>query len=57
MSIVLKKDGHAKPVPNFEEAQELVNKGWEVWSNKSGKKLVKKANPAKKASKKKVEDE
>ena len=58
MSIVLTKDGHTTPIKDFDEAQKLVNKGWEVWINKSGKKLVKQAQSApKKASKKKVEDE
>ena len=56
--IVLKKDGHSKPVKEFDEAQKLVNEGWEVWINKSGKKLEKKAKATpKKASKKKAEDE
>ena len=57
MSIVLKKDGHAtSPIANFDEAQQLVNDGWDVWINKSGKKLVKQAQATKKKSKKKVED-
>ena len=51
MSIVLKKDNHfTAPIASFDEAQKLVNEGWEVHINKSGKKLLKKA--VKKAVKK-----
>ena len=61
MSIVLKKDGHTTaPINDFDEAQKLVNEGWEVWINKTGNKLVKQGTPKatpKNASKKKVEDE
>ena len=57
MSIVLKKDGNCTaPMEDFEKAQEMVNKGWDVWINKTGKKLVKKSTKSPKKSKKKVED-
>tara|TARA_Y100000310_G_C20093871_1_gene539528 strand:- start:277 stop:447 length:171 start_codon:yes stop_codon:yes gene_type:complete len=55
MSIVLKKDGHAVPIKDFDEAQKLVNKGWDVWTNKTGKKLEKQSK-VKKISNKKAED-
>lgn len=49
--IVLKKDNNlTAPIQDFEEAQKLVNKGWEVWTNKTGKKLVKES-PKKKTKK------
>ena len=57
MSIVLKKGNHTSaPISDFNEAQEMVNKGWDVWINKTGKKLVKKSTKSPKKSKKKVED-
>ena len=40
---------------DFEKAQEMVNKGWDVWINKTGKKLVKKSTKSPKKSKKKEE--
>ena len=51
--IVLKKDGHFKPVDSFEEAQKDVNAGWDVHINKSGKKLLKQAQKKTKKSTKK----
>ena len=53
--IILEKGGHTKPVATFEEAQKEVNAGWNVYINKTGKKLVKVAKePAvKKTTKKK----
>ena len=56
MSIVLKKDKHTSaPIADFDEAQKLVNEGWDVWINKSGKKLVKQSKVTKSKSKKKEE--
>tara|TARA_Y100000310_G_scaffold66938_1_gene62248 strand:+ start:5720 stop:5923 length:204 start_codon:yes stop_codon:yes gene_type:complete len=51
--IVLKKDGHFKPVVDFEEAQKDVNAGWDVHINKSGKKLLKQAKKRSRKSTKK----
>tara|TARA_R100000278_G_C5477172_1_gene166886 strand:+ start:7924 stop:8100 length:177 start_codon:yes stop_codon:yes gene_type:complete len=52
--IVLKKDNDlTAPIQDFDKAQKLVNEGYEVWINKSGKKLVKQS-PKKKT--KKAED-
>ena len=57
MSIVLRKGNHTTAPVSREEAQKLVNEGYEVWINK-GAKLEKKAKATpKKASKKKAEDE
>ena len=53
MSIVLKKDGHTTAPVSREEAQKLVNEGYEVWMNKGGVKFDKKT--PKKSSKKKEE--
>ena len=58
--IVLKKDGNTTaPLKDFAEAQKLVNEGYEVWINKTGKKLEpKKAEKKSKAKKvEKVEEE
>ena len=42
--IVLRKGSHTTaPIWDFDEAQKMVNDGYEVWINKTGKKLVKKA--------------
>jgi len=51
--IVLKKGSHTTAPVSVEEAQKLVNKGYEVWMNKSGVKFDKKT--PKKTSKKKEE--
>mgnify|MGYP005840155029 CR=1 FL=1 len=49
--IVLEKGGHrTAPMNNFEEAQKMVNAGYKVFINKSGKKLLK--QKAKKSTKK-----
>ena len=40
--IVLKKDKSLRPVASFDEAQKMVNDGWEVYINKTGKKIIKK---------------
>ena len=41
--IVLEKGGHkTAPMNNFEEAQKMVNAGYNVFINKTGKKLLKK---------------
>ena len=49
--IVLEKDGNKTAPLALEEAQKLVNKGWNVFINKSGVKLNKQKAKAKKAKK------
>ena len=44
--IVLQKDGNTTaPMFDFDEAQKMVNDGWEVFINKTGNKLIKKTTP------------
>ena len=48
--IVLEKGGHkTAPIESFEKAQKMVNSGYKVFINKTGKKLLKKK--AKKSTK------
>tara|TARA_Y100000310_G_scaffold327705_1_gene394491 strand:- start:101 stop:250 length:150 start_codon:yes stop_codon:yes gene_type:complete len=48
--IVLEKGGHkTAPIHDFDEAQKMVNSGYKVFINKTGKKLLKKK--AKKSTK------
>ena len=50
--IVLKKEKNIKPVQSFEDAQKLVDDGWEVYINKTGSKIVPSKKEVKKVKKK-----